>query len=858
MPNTKINICKINVCENMKMKITKKNNSQKITSLFILFALLSLLLPSNLYAVDYEEFMWEATTFIPERYKNEYWLEFYFLPNNPKYGFACSMNGDFAKTSDSGKTWHASTIRQGFHAESIHFADTNVGYVSGVGAIYKTTNGGNTWTPLTVRINGSPAFLSGSWGNYVIGENDVWLAQGDCWFGGRQIIYKSTNGGSTWTSFDTAVNNTHFTDLIMFERNGLGYAVSSGFLWRTLNGGIRWEIFNTTPIMNWRSGANRHNWHEDIAIYNNRSVLIPMSPGCNGGWSSGEGGLGFSSDLGRTWNTFITGGSMFGTFLLNDSTGWGCGYNNEVYYTKNYGRTWNLMNCGIPLATHLDDLWFINDTVGFVAGDGGIFRLVRRNQDIEITGDSLKCKHEFAELTVETEKDFTYYQWFEINENGDTILIAGGKNIVVADAGKYFVRGHILNCDYVQSAPFTVRDFTPPTIEIKSEGIFCTGDTVKIWVGNLAYVVNYEWVIKDTDLQNVRIDLDTIFIENLQANSFEILLAYEDLNGCNDTLRHEIYLHSRAKPLLVANGELSFCKNDTRIIRLVNANIFTENTWFRDNLAIANNISEYTVTESGEYFVIASVHQNCLDTSDILAVTVRDETDYLDFSENEIPFFIDSVNYGKQSSRYFKVKNIGDKPLTLNNIYFAKKFAFTVPVSQFPITLEPNESKNILIYYTPTNINEQFDTIYFRDNCTVREIPLSGFGKRNVDSAISICDIEIKATTHSVVQKKIFTVGSIVPNPVASKGKISYTVTTDLSENFIDNSDNSNVTVQIYDALGNMLSTQFVREVINIIRTEQNEIENGELIIDTQHLARGIYFLRINLENTNYLQTIIK
>ena len=52
----------------------------------------------------------------------------------------------FAKTNDSGRTWRASIItdKHNFHAESVMFVDTLVGYVSGVGYLYKTEDGGTT------------------------------------------------------------------------------------------------------------------------------------------------------------------------------------------------------------------------------------------------------------------------------------------------------------------------------------------------------------------------------------------------------------------------------------------------------------------------------------------------------------------------------------------------------------------------------------------------------------------------------------------------------------------------------------------------------------------------------------------
>ena len=806
--------------------------TKQFLNFIFLLTVVFLLNCKNLFAtVNYEEFMWEKTIITPAQFQNEYWLEFWFLPNNPKYGFACSMNGAFAKTNDSGKTWRAGLVSLGFHAESIHFVDTNIGFVSGTSTIFRTVDGGENWENLTGAFE-RPGF-SRIWGHFLLDANNIWMVAGNCATnGGNQVFYKSTDTGNSWTYFDTVVANTSLTDIVMFERNGLGYAIGSGYLWRTQNGGNSWQILNETPIIYWQNTPpTRHNWHEDIAI-SNRSVLIPMSPGCHG--SSGgrnQGALGFSTNLGTTWNTLMTNGSMFGTFLLNDSTGFGCGYNHEVYFTRNYGRDWTKIVCGIPAGTDLDDLWFINDTVGFVGGNGGIWRLVRRDFDITVLGDSLKCKNDSVKLTVD--KNFNYYEWFEIRENGDTVLIDVGKNVVVGE-GKYFVRGHIFNCDSVDSKIFEVGIFPTLPIEIKTNGNFCLGDTVKIWTEKPDSISNFYWKINSENFEN----LDTVIFENIQENSLEILFVYENFFGCLDTVNYNLNISNRIKPIL--SGNSSFCVNLSTVIKLVNSNVFTENIWFKDDVEIARNISEITATEAGKYSVVASINQLCADSSEIFEIVVRDEFDVLDFSANEIPFFVDSVNFGKQGNNYLKVKNNGSQTFILEQIYFAKKFAFTAPMSQFPLKILPNETKEILIFYTPTNIDEQFDTIYFVDNCSIREIPLSGFGKRNSDNSLTVCDVEVRVVTHSIQQKRIFTVGNLIPNPVGTSAKISFVGHMQYAP-----------TVQIYDVIGNEIETNFVV-------SEEENFGNGEIIIDTENLKSGIYFLRINLEGTNYLRIFVK
>jgi len=75
-------------------------------------------------------------------------------PVNPQVVWACGRNGTFTVTTDGGQTWNASVVPG---AETLQFRDVqafsaSVAYLMSIGAnptdfrIYKTTDGGATWT----------------------------------------------------------------------------------------------------------------------------------------------------------------------------------------------------------------------------------------------------------------------------------------------------------------------------------------------------------------------------------------------------------------------------------------------------------------------------------------------------------------------------------------------------------------------------------------------------------------------------------------------------------------------------------------------------------------------------------------
>lgn len=294
---------------------------------------------------------WQPVTTIPAPYATNYWLDVFFLPSNPQYGWICGFNGMVIRTTDGGRTWQGTQIPGAYQLESIHFVTPTIGYTSGPDGIWRSTDGGITWTEVT------PDSAFALWGCYFLSSAVGMVIGGGCG-SAPQHFFRTTNGGITWSLFTGNEPNSGLTDLLLLP-DGTGFAVSSGRLWYTSDSGQTWTVFATT-------GSNI--WQEELTKIGNSFLLPFAGTSCSG--QGNTGGMRFSTDGGTTWREFITGKPMFGAFLLTPTTGWACGYNGALYYTSDGGQTWQLRNCGIDTTRHLDDIWFVNDTLGWVVGQG--------------------------------------------------------------------------------------------------------------------------------------------------------------------------------------------------------------------------------------------------------------------------------------------------------------------------------------------------------------------------------------------------------------------------------------------------------------------------------------------------------
>ena len=167
------------------------------------------------------------------------------LFTNPNTGFAVGGQ-NISKTIDAGATWTTKTINTAGNITSICFTDDKTGYVTAVpyGQIYKTIDGGNTWSLLVSgvfeRYFISISFIDAKTG-FAVGYNN----------NTDGIMYKTSDGGVSWTSannFNTNLFSIYFTSA------KIGFCVgSNGSIYRSSDLGKTWTLVNSGSTDSLRS-----------------------------------------------------------------------------------------------------------------------------------------------------------------------------------------------------------------------------------------------------------------------------------------------------------------------------------------------------------------------------------------------------------------------------------------------------------------------------------------------------------------------------------------------------------------------------------------------------------------------------
>lgn len=149
---------------------------------------------------------------------------------NSDIGAAVGEYGTILRTTNGGQNWFFQSSGTTNDLNSICFTDVNNGTVVGIdwnlreGIILRTTDGGNTWIKIIDR--GVPSLYDLHFANNNIG----WVT-GDCGW-----ILKTTDGGTSWNKLNTGAQRDlraiHFID------SETGWAVGFNQVLKTTNGGI--------------------------------------------------------------------------------------------------------------------------------------------------------------------------------------------------------------------------------------------------------------------------------------------------------------------------------------------------------------------------------------------------------------------------------------------------------------------------------------------------------------------------------------------------------------------------------------------------------------------------------------------
>lgn len=298
--------------------------------------------------------------------------DIYFV--NANVGWYVNGTGKIYKTTDGGATWTKQLDKPGTYFRCIAFIDEQHGFAGNIGTeyypnvtdttpLYETRDGGTTWTAVT-KISG-PA---------VKGLCAIWVRGNRVWAGGRvggpAFLLTSHDRGETWQSADLSSQTGMILDILFFDdNNGLicgstasAAANSHALILTTADGGKNWtKRYESDRLheITWKASfPTRNTGYVTIQNYNpDKNVTQRV--------------VAKTTDGGTTWSEVPLVSDFavrqFGVGFADERTGW-VGTTTGGFETRDGGATWKPVEMGKAV----NKIRILEDGDGFVAYAVGV------------------------------------------------------------------------------------------------------------------------------------------------------------------------------------------------------------------------------------------------------------------------------------------------------------------------------------------------------------------------------------------------------------------------------------------------------------------------------------------------------
>ena len=298
-------------------------------------------------------------------------------------GWACAYEGIILKTIDGGENWIRQDSGRAWFLNSICFVDKNKGWaVDASSQLFQTTNGGEYWT------------IQNFSGQYL---NSIFFLNKDLgWICGSNRIFKTSDSGQSWTSFDISLRYGIKEVIFIDSLNGWGIG-SFGSIAKTTDAGETWieqlytdaDNFYSIKFNNHQDGFvvgsfgriyfttdSGNTWKLKKMKYDDQT-LYDISIKNSNYFIVGESGVMYkSTDYGNSWTSLdVIGFNSFKDIqFINNKIGWMIGTSDSavIYKTVDGGINWEVK---YSYYGGIDALYFLDAVNGWVVGDWGFIYL---------------------------------------------------------------------------------------------------------------------------------------------------------------------------------------------------------------------------------------------------------------------------------------------------------------------------------------------------------------------------------------------------------------------------------------------------------------------------------------------------
>ena len=271
-------------------------------------------------------------------------------PTEASILYASAYPGGIFKSFDYGETWHERNfgipsfkvddpLREGYYALDINADNPDIMYLGLYKrGVYRSFNGGDTWYP----VNGKQWEMSIAAITCLVSDN---TDENTVYVGTLNGLYKTTDGGTSWTEFNEGMGKKEIRSISMNTRGNLNVGTKGHGLYTLFenkwianegfgNWGTSWPMWDGRPMYQYTSLL--------IHPEDNQRMMLGTFPQ----------GIYLSNDGGVSWHESNIGWTNDGVFRLvchpeNPEIVYAGTYNG-LNISYDFGHSWQMSNEGWP------------------------------------------------------------------------------------------------------------------------------------------------------------------------------------------------------------------------------------------------------------------------------------------------------------------------------------------------------------------------------------------------------------------------------------------------------------------------------------------------------------------------------
>lgn len=297
----------------------------------------------------------EDATWTLQRDKQDDIIYYSIYFSDKNNGWIIGYNGTIKTTTFGGNVWESQESGVPSNLWAMSFINNSQGWICGAdNTILNTTNSGNDWINISPSSSSNKIYVDVKF----IDENDGWISSnhGD--------ILRTTDGGVTWSIKKNGLIGG--SRLAVFNAQivyALGYALAGYKLYKTIDGGEKWDSVDVSVPKNYNVSK---------MFFNNSNDGYVITENGTGGMIIKEYPVIITKDGGETWSSseYLKDSALRCIYFINENIGWIAGGHN-IYKTIDGGDHWSLDFSPSNGELNAKDIYFINESCGWLINWNG-------------------------------------------------------------------------------------------------------------------------------------------------------------------------------------------------------------------------------------------------------------------------------------------------------------------------------------------------------------------------------------------------------------------------------------------------------------------------------------------------------